>query len=155
MLNMRIMTWNRDSQGLFDYETRHCQKQKVTTDKSSKLIREAKMCCLQDPAFDVASKLGSQAQVIFNIKKIRNHYMIEPSELEKIATLTPEEKKKFMIKDVDQCYAESGEQLNDPIDTFEKIYLIVRNLSDRNEKLQYELKKLDIIKLGRVKFKVK
>lgn len=26
MLNMKIMTWNRDSQGLFDYETRHCQK---------------------------------------------------------------------------------------------------------------------------------
>lgn len=24
MLNMKIMTWNRDSQGLFDYETRHC-----------------------------------------------------------------------------------------------------------------------------------
>ena len=24
LLNMRTMTWNRDSQGLFDYETRHC-----------------------------------------------------------------------------------------------------------------------------------
>jgi hypothetical protein len=24
VLNMKIMTWNRDSQGLFDYETRHC-----------------------------------------------------------------------------------------------------------------------------------
>lgn len=24
ILNMKTMTWNRDSQGLFDYETRHC-----------------------------------------------------------------------------------------------------------------------------------
>ena len=24
MLNLKTMTWNRDSQGLFDYETRHC-----------------------------------------------------------------------------------------------------------------------------------
>ena len=60
-----------------------------------------------------------------------------------------------MSKDVDQSYAETGEQLNDPIDTFEKIYLIVRNISDRNVKVPYELKKHDIIKLGRVKFKVR
>lgn len=26
ILVMKTMTWNRDSQGLFDYETRHCQK---------------------------------------------------------------------------------------------------------------------------------
>ena len=60
-----------------------------------------------------------------------------------------------MSKDVDQQYAESGEQLQDPCDTFEKIYLIVRNITDRNVKQQYDLKKHDIIKLGRVKFKVK
>lgn len=60
-----------------------------------------------------------------------------------------------MSKDVDQQYAESGEQLQDPYDTFEKIYLIVRNISNRNQKQPYELKKHDIIKLGRVKFKVK
>lgn len=59
------------------------------------------------------------------------------------------------MKDVDQSYADTGEQLMDPIDTFEKIYLIVRNITNRNVKQQYELKKHDIIKLGRVKFKVK
>jgi len=65
------------------------------------------------------------------------------------------ERKEFMSKDVDQQYQESGEQLQDPCDTFEKIYLIVRNISDRNVKKPYVLKKHDIIKLGRVKFKVK
>ena len=81
--------------------------------------------------------------------------MIEPSEIERLKTMTAEEKKEFMSKDVDQQYAESGEQLQNPCDTFEKIYLIVRNITDRNIKQQYSLKKYDIIKLGRVKFKVK
>ena len=45
--------------------------------------------------------------------------------------------------------------MQDPCDTFEKIYLIVRNITDRNVQQQYDLKKHDIIKLGRVKFKVK
>ena len=45
--------------------------------------------------------------------------------------------------------------MQDPCNTFEKIYLIVRNITNRNTKQQYELKKHDIIKLGRVKFKVK
>ena len=40
ILNMKLMTWNRDSQGLFDYETRHCQKLKLTTDKSCQLVRK-------------------------------------------------------------------------------------------------------------------
>ena len=48
------------------------------------------------------------------------------------------------MKDVDQSYADTGEQLMDPIDTFEKIYLIVRNITNRNVKQQYELKKHDI-----------
>ena len=37
--------------------------------------------------------------------------MIEPSDIEHIKKLTEAEKKIFMTKDVDQQYAESGEQL--------------------------------------------
>ena len=39
-LNMKLMTWNRDSQGLFDYETRHCQKLKLSTDKTCRMVRK-------------------------------------------------------------------------------------------------------------------
>lgn len=60
--------------------------------------------------------------------------MIEPSEMARLATMTAQEKKEFMTRDVDQQYAESGEQLQDPCDTFEKIYLIVRNIANRNVK---------------------
>ena len=60
--------------------------------------------------------------------------MIEPAEIERWQLMNAEERKDFMSKDVDQQYAESGEQLQDPYDTFEKIYLIVRNISNRNQK---------------------
>lgn len=42
-----------------------------------------------------------------------------------------------------------------PKDIHEKIYLIVRNIRNRNKPQEYSLKKGDIIKLGRAKFKVK
>ena len=42
-----------------------------------------------------------KAQLLFNIRKIRNHYMIEPSDIEHIKKLTEAEKKIFMTKDVD------------------------------------------------------
>lgn len=83
---------------------------------------------------DLSKEHGKRAQVLFNIKKVRNHYLIEPAEIERIKTMTEEEKKDFMSKDVDQQYAESGEQLQDPCDIFEKIYLIVRNIANRNVK---------------------
>jgi hypothetical protein len=37
----------------------------------------------------------------------------------------------------------------------EHMYLVVRSIFDRGEKKDYTLKKLDVIKLGRVKFRVK
>lgn len=154
-LNIRAITWNRDSQGLFDYETRHCQKQKLTTDKPCTLVRVGQTCKVHDVGHDLAKAYQCKYQVLANIKKIRNHYLIEPSDIAKIASLSGEERKAFMAKDVDQQYAETGEQLNEPCDTFEKIYLIVRNITNRNVKQEYVLKKHDIVKLGRVKFKVK
>ena len=93
--------------------------------------------------------------MLFNIRKVRNRYLIEPAEIERLKTMSEAERKEYMSKDVDLQYAETGEQLQDPYNTFEKIYLIVRNIADRNVKKNYELKKHDIIKLGRVKFKVK
>lgn len=110
---------------------------------------------VHDVGFDIVKDYGKTGQLLFNVKKVRNSYMVEPAEIEKIKTMTEVQRKEFMAKDVEMAYAESGEQLGDPIDTYEKIYLVVRNISNRNVKQQYTLKKFDIIKLGRVKFKVK
>jgi len=37
---------------------------------------------------DLTKEHGKRAQVLFNVKKIRNHYMIEPSEMARLATMT-------------------------------------------------------------------
>ena len=81
VLNMKTMTWNRDSQGLFDYETRHCQKQKLSTEKSSRMVRVAQECKIHGTEDDLTKMFGRKAQVLFNINKIRNHYFIEPAEI--------------------------------------------------------------------------
>ena len=98
------------------------------------MVRNNQNVEVRQEDLNVAEEYKKKGQVLFNVKKVRNHYLIEPAELAKLKTLTPEAKKEFMAKDVDQCYAESGEQLLDPVDTYEKIYLIVRNISNRNEK---------------------
>jgi hypothetical protein len=43
----------------------------------------------------------------------------------------------------------------DPAEVTERMFLVVRSLKEGDKKLDYKLKKNDIIKLGRVKFKVK
>lgn len=81
--------------------------------------------------------------------------MLEPSELMYMSTLGEAEKKVFMRTNLDRCYSEEGTLMMKPKDIFEKIYLIVRNIRKRNKPCEYSLKKGDIIKLGRAKFKVK
>ena len=88
VLNMKTMTWNRNSQGLFDYETRHCQKQKLTTNKPIRLVRVGQNCKIHDYEDDLQKEHANKAQILFNVRKVRNHYMIEPSEIERIAQLS-------------------------------------------------------------------
>lgn len=50
----------------------------------------------------------------------------------------------------------SPEELNQlPSETVERMFLVVRSLKQDDKKLDYKLRKNDILKLGRVKFKVK
>ena len=61
-----------------------------------------------------------------------------------------------MARDIDQMYKpDTGDRLLPCSEMNEKMYLIVRSMTNRNVKQQYQLQKYDIVKLGRVKFKVK
>ena len=66
------------------------------------MARVAQTCKIHDMDEDLTKEHGKRAQILFNIRKIRNHYMIEPAEIERIKTMTEAEKKDFMSKDVDQ-----------------------------------------------------
>lgn len=65
------------------------------------MARVAQDCKIHGPDEDLQKQFGRKAQLLFNVKKIRNHYFIEPSEIQQIAKMTAEEKKEFMSKDVD------------------------------------------------------
>ena len=61
-----------------------------------------------------------------------------------------------MARDIDEMYKpDTGERVLPCSEMNEKMYLIVRSIANRNAKQPYVLQKFDIIKLGRVKFKIK
>ena len=39
--------------------------------------------------------------MLFNIRKVRNRYLIEPAEIERLKTMSEAERKEYMSKDVD------------------------------------------------------
>lgn len=63
---------------------------------------------------------------------------------------SPEEIKQIIERDVETLYSENGEQTLPPYDMCERLYLVVRSIiNEKNEHQDYELKKSDIIKVGR------
>jgi len=60
-------------------------------------------------------------------------------------------------QDIEDCYFESGEPMLPPHKMRERLYNVVRVLKEapEMERRDYMLKKNDIIKTGRVKYRVK
>ncbi len=54
----------------------------------------------------------------------------------------------------ENCYKEDGEQIFTPIKMLEPMYLVARSIVNRGEKQDCVLKKHDVVKFGRVRFKV-
>lgn len=135
-LNLEAKTWNKDSQGLFDFETSHLKKIKFKIKDPGQLIRIPKeICLLENMNFDMEAKYGWHAQKLMNIKKQRNFYVLESPDIETMKTMDPEMKRAFMARDVDEMYKpDTGERILPASEMNEKIYLIVRSIQDRNVK---------------------
>ena len=69
--------------------------------------------------------------------------------------MSEEKKKEIRDQDVDNMYGENGEHLVPSSEMNEQMYLVVRSIMHHNQRQDYVLKKNDVIKLGRVKFKVR
>ena len=156
-LNIRTFTWDRDSQGLFDFETRHFSKEQILTAGPGSLVRHERDIKLHAPGFDLKAAYEQEAQKLAVIKKVRNHYVVESPDVQRLAEAQDaEQRKEIMTRDIDFFYrTESGRPKLPPSEMNEKIYRVVRNSTNRNVKQECVLKKFDVIKLGRVKFKVK
>jgi len=135
-LNIKTSTWNKDSQGLFDFETSHLHKQTFVASKESVLLRNNRDdCMVEDLTVDADKKYGWHAQKLINVKKKRNSYILESPEVESMAKMTDQQKKEFMAKDVDLMYrADTGARSLPCSQMNEKMYLILRTIANRNEK---------------------
>lgn len=57
-------------------------------------------------------------------------------------------------RDIDLCYKDEGEQSLPPAQMHENMYLVARSMMNRGVKQYCILREGDVIKVGRVKFKV-
>lgn len=92
--------------------------------------------------------------MIGRIEKKRNSFVIVSAQHAKWANATEEEKDEMGKLEVENCYKEDGEQIFTPIKMLEPMYLVARSIVNRGEKQDCVLKKHDVVKFGRVRFKI-
>ena len=69
---------------------------------------------------------------------------------------TEEEKKRIRTCDFESFYSEQGIQTLPPYEMCERMYQVVKSMTDNGvEKQEYEIKKGDILKMGRTKLLVR
>lgn len=155
-LRVVTITWNRDSHGLFDFETRQLAREYFETTASKSFVRVDQNCKLLDPAVSVRDEYARRGQLLMQILCNRNKYILQTPMVYKIRNArTHTEVKQIYERDMENFYGDLGEQLLEPYDMTERMYLVIKSILNRNVKQEYEIKKHDIIKLGRVKFQVK
>ena len=91
-----------------------------------------------------------------SVKQNRNKYILESPLVYKInQEQDPTEIRNLYERDMENFYSEQGEQLLPPYDMSERMYLVIKQIIDHKVNQDYEVKKYDIIKLGRVKYQVR
>lgn len=159
---MKGITWSRDSHGLFDYESRHLTKNTMKTHNPSQIQRKNnELELVQIPSSKIDLSLDDQEiKPLLNIinengtYSLNNSCLADQFYIESVigtnpgaGSSSPTSKKEETLMDKDM--ANMSKTLN------EHMYLVVRSLKHNNNKIEYQLQKGDIIKLGRIKFAVK
>lgn len=122
---MKAMTWERESHGLYDYESRRISKFECKVHKDGELVR-------------------TKEEVFFDNEHKRpgNDNDAPPEEPQ-----DDEDTCLFRLEQNDGKYFIVPQNLNKPND---RLWMVIRSLKEG-----YIIKKFDIVKLGRMKFRVK
>ena len=123
-------------------------------DYSRNLVRIGTTAYLEPEELDINEKYKGQGQLLGRIDKKRNSFVIVSAQQVKWQTATEEEREELMKEDCENCYKKDGEQALPPIQMLEPMYLVARSIINRGEKQDCVLKVHDIIKFGRVRFKI-
>lgn len=111
---MKAQTWDRESHGLYDYESRRVQKVENKVETEGAMIRGKEQVSFQ---CEYPEDRDEEDTMLFKLKKESGKFFVSP------------------IND------------NQPND---RLWLVIRSLKEG-----YTIKRHDILKLGRMKFKVK
>lgn len=124
---IKAVTWSKDSHGLFDYESENVSKRNLKAISNAKIVRTKN-----------------------DIQLITDYFS------EKI--LSNNSKTLAYLKYQDGTFAisktETGNN-NETTDSNENLWLVVKSIKQKDGSYGYELKLNDIIKLGRVKYRVR
>jgi len=133
---IKTSTWNRDSHGLFDYEGRECQKKQLKTSGTLTLARHETNVMIEDEEYkllldQLAPESKKPQQIARLIEKNGEHWIFHTS--------TVDESEDALEKNFEK-----------------KLWRVVRYCTSSNKQiLGYKLQHNDLIKLGRVRFRVK
>jgi hypothetical protein len=128
---MKAQTWDRESHGLYDYESRRVQKLEKKVENEGYMVRGKDNVSFVETDVPEISKFNSQLTLE---EGLQNH---NPEDLTALFNLVRKDGKFFVCPIND----------NEPND---RLWLVIRPLKDG-----YVIKRHDILKLGRMKFKVK
>lgn len=144
VLKVKFVHWQKDSHGLFDYHMPIINDFYHTINKPQMAIRTNSEVKFDELNTDLREQYNIFHQQMFQIHKEGNRYFIQGME--------PDDK----TEDVDENYVDSGEPTLPPIDMKERLYNVIKykKTKQTNSKVVQQLKKNDIIKMGRVKVKV-
>ena len=108
-LNLKLLTWSRDSYGLFDFETRQPIKSNYKFDVPKTLIRVGTTSYLEKDRGELDPKYRMQAQILTRIEKCRNSYTFKSAKQVLYERATAEEKTVIENRDIETCYRDEGE----------------------------------------------
>jgi hypothetical protein len=111
---LKAQTWDRESHGLYDYESRRVQKLELKVENEGYMVRGKENVIFQK---DITIVKNGDDTVLFQLVKKSEKYYVRP--------------------------------INDN-QASDRLWLVIRSLKDG-----YVIKRHDILKLGRMKFKVK
>ena len=124
-VDINVLTWPRDSYGLFDYESSKVHKSSINTTTTSVVLRKDNEIIFQSQS---SLEEPEDASKLLKIQKLENgHYAVFPMPL--LCDPHPNKEK------------------------YEKLWLAVRGFSSSPK--GYRLCEGDVIRLGRIKFRVK
>jgi len=149
-LLIRGVTWQRDSHGLFDYESRQTSTKSFKTQSNCKLIRNQNALELQSLSKDI-SLLSEEAKSLCQIR-YDDCKLLSRAECFYLENLNEQ-----LIDYNDEHAVSQRDEAPD------RLWLVIRSLRGQegqrvnsNSPLQeYKIEKFDTIKLGRVKFRIK